>query len=230
MLLLTTHPWQSPRCSTPSHTGLWAGRPLSPAFPPWWPAAVLWLLPDNHMQLLGCWCGGWMLPKDSKTDLFPFHAQIRRKCLKKYPPGCRRPLSALCILMGQKDPLDLPQRDWIPTQHEDLSKQKAEIFSLSAFYLFIQMLDPSKNWPLAGLGDTAESSSTEQRDSRGTLMLYTWLNTRGCSLAVWFSDEAGGAWPPAGVCLLTLVVRTSLLSADGAAGDVPWRGKSAEKS
>lgn len=47
---------------------------------------------------------------------------------------------------------------------------------------------------------------------------------------VWFSEDKGGAWPPANVCLLTLVVRTSLLSADGAAGEEPWRVEERRKT
>lgn len=97
-------------------------------------------------------------------------------------------------------------------------------------YCFAFEVKDQKDWPSVGPGDAAESSSTEQRDSRGTLMLYTWLNTRGCSLAVWFSEDKGGAWPSADVCLLILVVRTSLLSADGAAGEEPWRDVETSKT
>lgn len=103
---------------------------------------------------------------------------------------------------------------------EPFQNQNASAFLL--LYCFAFEVKDQWNWPSVRPGDAAESSSTEQRDSKGTLMLYTWLNTRGCSLAVWFSEDKGGAWPPADVCLLTLVVRTSLLSADGAAGEEPW--------
>lgn len=74
--------------------------------------------------------------------------------------------------------------------------------------------------PWAGAIDA--SRSTEHRDSIGTLMLYTWLKTRGCSLKVWLTEEAEGNGSPSGICLLTLVVRTSLLSPDGAECVAPW--------
>lgn len=158
-----------------------------------------------------------------QKKIFQFELGQKNQNEREYPPGCQRPASAQWILLALKDPLALPSGDWTPTQHGNLFQNKKR-FSLSAFYIVSHFeVKDQLNGPSVGPGDAAESSSTEQRDSKGTLMLYTWLNTRGCSLAVWFSEDKGGAWPPADVCRLTLVVRTSLSSADGAAGEEPWR-------
>lgn len=45
---------------------------------------------------------------------------------------------------------------------------------------------------------------------------------------VWLAEEAEGGWSPPWVCLFTLVVRTSLVSPEGAARVATWRERQHE--